>query len=199
MTAILVFTASAQADQQQNATPSDLVQTFQQELITVMKLAEDGKPVAERYQTLISPIRKTFHLPLMSRIVVGDAWGNATPSQQRDLVEAFQRMNGLTLATLLSGYSGEVFETVGIAIGPQNTKIVSTKVIATDGESHDLSYVVHTIQGRNWIIDVIVDGGISELTTRRSEYRAFIQQGGVDALIQELNGKADTLVADQSS
>jgi ABC-type transporter MlaC component len=43
--------------------------------------------------------------------------------------------------------------------------------------------------------DIYLDGAISEVVTRRSEFAAILKNDGVDGLIAALNRKADILTA----
>ena len=48
--------------------------------------------------------------------------------------------------------------------------------------------------GDGWLIsDIYLDGAISEVATRRSEFAAILRTDGVDGLIAALNRKADIL------
>jgi phospholipid transport system substrate-binding protein len=48
--------------------------------------------------------------------------------------------------------------------------------------------------GENWLIgDIYLDGAISEVATRRSEFAAILRNDGIDGLIVALNRKADML------
>ena len=94
---------------------------------------------------------------------------------------------------LFSGYSGQVFKTVGQTDGAGATVLVETHLTDPDGDYHSLAYVTKNDGQRWWIVDVIVDGGISELKVRISEYRLILKQSGVDGLIRALNAKADAL------
>jgi phospholipid transport system substrate-binding protein len=48
--------------------------------------------------------------------------------------------------------------------------------------------------GDAWLIsDIYLDGAISEVATRRSEFGAILKSQGVDGLIAALNRKADML------
>ena len=50
--------------------------------------------------------------------------------------------------------------------------------------------------GDSWLIsDIYVDGAISEVATRRSEFAAIMKKEGIDGLIAALNRKADILTA----
>jgi len=48
--------------------------------------------------------------------------------------------------------------------------------------------------GDAWLIsDIYLDGAISEVATRRSEFAAILKNDGIDGLITALNRKADML------
>ena len=48
--------------------------------------------------------------------------------------------------------------------------------------------------GDSWLIsDIYLDGAISEVATRRSEFAAILKNEGIDGLIAALNRKADVL------
>lgn len=179
--------------------PTLLVEGFQSDLIAIMKQAEAGATVEQRYNNLLPTIAKVFHIPLMTRIVTGPFWDKATPDERRRLIDEFRKLNVTTLAFMLDGYSGETFQTLKQEPGPQGTQLVKTRITTGSGKSHDLSYVVHRFNGRPWIIDVIVDAGISELTTRRSEYNTLLKSGGFEGLITALTDKIKMLKAAKPS
>ncbi len=104
-------------------------------------------------------------------------------------------MNISTLATLFSGYSGQTFRTRAQKKGPQETIIVGTELVDPDGSTVELDYVTKQTNGKWLIVDVIVDGGISELTVRKSEYSLVLRQKGIQGLIDVLNSKADELIS----
>ena len=174
---------------------SDLVSDFQKGLIAVMK---DAKTlgVKGRYERLEPLVKGTFHLSLMAGLSAGEHWQTANEDQRKRLVAAFTRMSIATLATLFNGYSGESFQVVGERDGPQQIVFVDT-VLKSSGRDSDvqISYVARQF-GQYWqLIDVIVDGGISELKVRISEYRQTLKSGGVEALIKLLEGKSNDLLA----
>jgi len=174
--------------------PRPVVEAFQGELLAVMKTAENTT-FADHYEHLEPVITATFHLPLMIRIAAGDAWDSATEAQKHELVGGFQRMSVSSVATLFRGYSGQQFETVGMRPGQQGTTLVDTELVNPSGRRMALTYVAKRF-GSGWrLIDVIVDGGISELNVRRSEYRRVLATDGVTGLIAVLNDKADELAA----
>jgi phospholipid transport system substrate-binding protein len=174
-------------------TATALVARFQNGLLAVMKEAAT-LGVKGRYERLAPLINDTFYLPLMARIATGPYWSQADKTEQARLVAAFHRMSASTLATLFDGWSGQIFKIIGEAPGPQKTTIVKTKLVETKGTSVDLAYVAKKIHGGWFLIDVVVDNGISELNIRRSEYLMLLKTKGVNGLIDALNTKADRLI-----
>ena len=189
----MVFLA-ALAAKAEEAGPRGVVEKFQVDLISVMKEAEK-LGVMGRYKRLEAPVDDAFYLPVMVRYATGDYWEKATEEQRRQLVVAFRRMSLGTLATLFDGYSGETFETIGEKPKSQKTLLVESKLVRKEDTDVNIAYVTQNHNNRWFIVDVIIDNGISELKVRRSEYRYLLKQKGVNGLIAALNKKADQLVA----
>lgn len=187
-----LFTVSP-ANAQENS-PRLVVESFQEQLLEVMKVAE-SLSVQERYDRLRPTIEAAFYIPMMVGMTTGSHWKGFSPEEKSRLVEAFKRKNISTVATLFDGHSGQVFETVGDKAAPQNTRLVKTRIVNPDGSDVSLDYRVIQIRGSWRIIDVIVDDGISEVSVRRSEFRETLKTKGVTGLITMLNKKADELLA----
>lgn len=188
---ILAIPATPRAEQ---AGPVALVQHFQEQLLAVMKEAKT-LTVRQRYERLLPTIEATFSLPIIIGTATGSYWKQATSDEKGRLVTAFKRKNISTVATLFDGYSGQEFKIDGEKPAPQNTRLVETRIVSPDGSAVNLDYRVIEIGGRWWIIDVIVDKGISEMSVRRSEYSDTLKRQGVAGLIAALDAKADELLA----
>jgi len=175
--------------------PSELVTNFQSGLLSVMKDAK-SLGVKGRYQRLEPLIKNTFHLSLMAGLSAGQHWQSASNDQRSRLVTAFAGMSVATLATLFDGYSGEEFFVTGERPGPQGITFVDTSLKIPGRDSDvSISYVAREFEGQWRLIDVIVDGGISELKVRISEYRQTLSQGGIESLIKLLTNKAGDLLS----
>ena len=69
------------------------------------------------------------------------------------------------------------------------------QVIKASGEPVKVDYMMRR-NGDVWLIsDIYLDGAISEVATRRSEFAAILKTDGIDGLIAALNRKADILTA----
>lgn len=170
-----------------------MVEKFHTTLLDTMKSAKT-LGIEGRYRTLEPRIENIFHLRMMIAIATGRHWRKAGPKQRDNLTRAFKRFSVGTYASRFSSYSGESFETAGVKPGPRQTVLVDTRLNRTDDSPVPITYVVKKFRGAWRIIDVVIEGGISELAVRRSEYATTLKQGGVEALIAALNQKADGLI-----
>ncbi len=172
---------------------AERVATFQATLLSVMKQAA-LLGVEGRFEILAPAIADSFNIPLMAEVATGGSWKQAAPDRRRRMAEVFLRMNAATVATLFDGYSGETFRLVGEHEGPNGIVLVETRLESPDGGGHEITYAAKRF-GDEWrLVDVIVDGGISELSVRRSEYQNTLETGGLPALIGLLDAKATELL-----
>jgi phospholipid transport system substrate-binding protein len=173
--------------------PAAVVNMLHDALLGVMRGA-DRLGVQGRYDLLKPTLETAYDFPTMIRIAAGSFWVNASDSERDDLLSAFSRLSIATYASRFSGYSGESFETLGERPGPRGTILVDTRLVRPDEEPVPLTYVLQR-SGETWkIVDVIVEGAISELAVRRSEYSQILRQGGPDRLASVLNAKAEKML-----
>jgi len=174
--------------------PSTVVTAFHEQLLSIMKDAHQFS-VKSRYGRFNPNIDHLFDMPRMARIASGESWTNAPPEQRQRLTMAFKHMGVSRLVTLFDGYSGEISETMSERPGPQNSRVVRTRLLIPGKRTVGISYItVRT--GKRWaIVDALLDNNISELTVRRSEYRSVLKNEGVEGLISVLNKKAKELLA----
>jgi len=80
---------------------------------------------------------------------------------------------------------------------PPASKIVMTRMTQSNGKAVSLNYLLRlTGAGAEWkVVDVFLDGTISELANRRAEFTAILKSGGPDALISSLRQQGDKLLA----
>ena len=136
-----------------------------------------------RYRTLAPAVARAFDIPTMIRFAVGPGWSSIPAGQQQALTEAFQRLTVASYAHNFDGYSGERFEVDPNVVTRGPDKVVQSKIISAGSAPVVISYRMRQ-SGEAWkIIDVLYNGSISQLTTRRADFSATLAQGGASALI----------------
>ncbi|UEM05814.1 ABC transporter substrate-binding protein [Skermanella rosea] len=183
---LLVLTAgAAHADR-----PADPVTRLNDGILTLMRAAESGVPAAARLRDFESVIRESFDLETSLRVAV-PGYDRAPEPERRALLGAFARRNAAQYVSRFDGYSGETIEIAGERSGPRNTTLVETRLLRPQGSPVVLTYVVRRM-GDGWgIVDVLLNGSVSQLAVQRSDFAATLRSGGIPALTREFNAYAD--------
>jgi len=175
-------------------TPQALVEGLHGALIEVMRDAE-RLGAKGRFEKLRQPVVSSLDLEGMLKIAVGDHWVQASATEREKLLAAFRNFSVSSFASRFDGYSGERFETLGTEPGPRGTVLVRTRILGPTTEPVPITYVVRQSAGEWQVIDILLEAGISELATRRSEYRAILKNGGMTELAAVLEQKALNLIS----
>ena len=126
---------------------------------------------------------------------MGQSWDALSAPQRQSIVNAFTRMTTATYASRFDGFSGETLEVAETVARPNGDKLVKTRIVQSNGKTVALNYLVRNT-GTDWrVIDVYLNGTISELASRRAEFGSILKSGGPDALVASLNKQGDKLLA----
>ncbi|MGE5778969.1 MAG: ABC transporter substrate-binding protein, partial [Hyphomicrobiales bacterium] len=178
--------------QAQTPSAAAYIQTYYRELMPTIQQA--GRlTVRERDKRFAPAITGAFDFPTMTRLAVGPAWKSFSAAQQAAVQEAFTRFIVADYASQIDDYSGESF-----VVDPQTSpasrgggEIVKTRLLQPGGRTVNINYLVRG--GR--VVDVYLNGTISDLATRRDEFASIIASGGADGLIKRLQDRTQTLLS----
>jgi phospholipid transport system substrate-binding protein len=151
-----------------------------------------------RYSQIEPIVRRVFDIPFMTRLAVGPEWAGLTEAQRQEVSQAFERYIAAIYAERFDSYSGERLQVIGEQPSAGGT-IITSQIIKSNGQPVAINYLMRQNGGVWQIADVYLDGTISELATRRSEFAAILRTQGINGLIETLNAKAGTLVAARAS
>jgi phospholipid transport system substrate-binding protein len=169
----------------------DTVQGLYDALLGTMK---NGRILGQsgRFTQLEPVIRRTFDIPSMTRLSVGASWAGPSEAQRQQLTESFGRYISAIYADRFDSYAGQKLQVTGEQPNPAGI-MVRSQIVKANGEPVKVDYMMRR-NGDGWLIsDIYLDGAISEVATRRSEFAAILRTDGVDGLIAALNRKADML------
>jgi phospholipid transport system substrate-binding protein len=179
-----------------NAAPAssgDTVQGLYDALLSTMK---NGRTLGQsgRFTQLEPVIRRSFDIASMARLAVGPSWAGLTEAQCRQVTESFGRYISAIYADRFDSYAGQKLEVTGEQAAPSGV-MVKSQIVKANGEPVKVDYMMRR-NGETWLIsDIYLDGAISEVATRRSEFAAILKKEGIDGLIAALNRRADSLTA----
>lgn len=174
----------------QKADPAQArLEGFYAALLDSMKQAKT-LGVKGRYDKLAPVVTATFDVPAMTKGAVGTAWDTIPAPQQAAMTDAMARMMIATYASRFDDFTGEKLEVTGLADQGAD-KLVKTRIVQSNGKTVPINYLVRG--GK--VVDIHLDGTISELAGRRAEFGSILKSGGADALIASLKAKGDKLMA----
>ena len=185
---LLLSAAPLRADTGESA---ELVGSFDDTLLLVMSQAKI-LGYRGRYELLGQAVDKTFDVPAMTRISVGPGWTGLSDNEKNRLTDAFRCFITATFATRFDAYGGERFTILGAKpiIGGI---LVENQLIMPNGERVMINYLTHQTANGWEAIDIYLEGTISELAIRRSEFTAVLKQTGPEGLIATLERKTQQL------
>jgi phospholipid transport system substrate-binding protein len=179
-----------------HATPMSGGDTVQGLYDTLLGTMKSGRSLGQsgRFARLEPVIRRTFDIPTMARLSVGSSWATLSEAQRQQVVDSFGRYISAIYADRFDSYAGQKLQVTG----EQPTAagiMVKSQIIKANGEPVNVDYMMRR-NGDTWLIsDIYLDGAISEVATRRSEFGAILKNEGIDGLIAALNHKANILNA----
>jgi len=187
----LIFLGAAALQAQSLSPAARRIESYYQQLLPTIQQA--GRlSVRERDRRFWPVITSAFDFGTMTRIAVGPAWSSFSPAQQSAVRDAFAHFLVADYASQVSDYSGESF-----VVEPQTSpesrgggEIVRTKLVQSGGRTVPVDYLVRG--GR--VVDVYLNGTVSDLATRRDEFASVIASGGADALLKRLRERTQALL-----
>ena len=187
--AALLFAAAPAASAAAADPAVATVQGFYDTLLASMK---GGKALGAqgRFAKLKPAVDQAFDIGTMIKYSVGESWAATAPADQKALTDAFERMTAAQYAGNFDSFNGEKF-VVDPNVQVRGTdRYVSSKLVATD---QTVVFIYRLRQfGSSWrIIDILLDGNISQLGVYRSDFAATVKSGGASALVTKINALAD--------
>jgi phospholipid transport system substrate-binding protein len=173
------------------ASGSETVQGLYDTLLTTMK---NGRTLGQsgRFVQLEPVVRRTFDIASMARLSVGSAWPGLTDAQRQQVTESYGRYISAIYAERFDSYAGEKLQVTDEQPAAAGV-MVRSQIVKANGEPVQVNYLMRK-NGDVWLIsDIYLDGAISEVATRRSEFAAILRNEGIDGVISALNRKANML------
>ncbi|MFO1415088.1 MAG: ABC transporter substrate-binding protein [Burkholderiales bacterium] len=171
--------------------PDVLVKRVSQDVIATIKAdpkiqAGDQARIKEVIETKLLP---NFDFERITALAMGRNWRQATPEQQKALVEQFRTLLVRTYSGALSQYRDQTIDFKPLRADPAATDVnVRTEVIRPGQQPVQIDYGL-TKTANGWKVYDVIVGGVSLVTNYRDEFNEQIRSGGIDGLIASLQKK----------
>ena len=187
---ILALTFSA-AFAQQDMKPEEMVRKVTEDVLAAIK-SDTALQAGDRQKRLALAEQKVLpHIDFAeaTRLAVGRAWPNATPEQQKKLVDEFRAMLVRIYSNAINAYRGQTMRVQPLNMPLNATEVTVRNQYLRPGQPPvAVDYAMHkTPQG--WkIYDINVEG-MSLVLTYRAEFEQVLRQSGVEGLLKRLAEK----------
>lgn len=178
------------------ASGAENARQFLQELsdAAIAILAKESLTAEQREQKLGELFDRGFHLPTVSRFVLGRHWRAASQDQRATYQQVFRDFIVKSYSKRFSSFTSEKLKITDSRSEGDNDTFVFSLLERPGGVSTRVSWRIRRYADDFKIIDVIVEG-ISMLITQRDEFNSVIRNSGgeLEGLITLLQGKVRAL------
>jgi phospholipid transport system substrate-binding protein len=166
------------------------IESFYSALLDAMKRGEQlGLQGRNR---LLTPVTEDiFDLAAMAQLSVGPSWPSLSESEKRGIVEAFKRMTIASYAKNFAKFTGEQFLVEPLVKTRNSDKIVESKLLSLDSSSVPFNYRMHLVGDKWKIVDIYLNGYVSQLALRRADFSSTIASSGASGLVKKINDMVD--------
>jgi phospholipid transport system substrate-binding protein len=166
------------------ASAMDVVGHLHEALLSVMR---DAKALGfrGRVERLAPAVDATHDVPAIARLTVKEAWEGWSAEDRERFEQVFRELIVATYAGRFDGYNGEGFARQSEEDLRREGKQVKATITKSNGQVVHFDYLLHRSEGRWTILNIVADG-VSDLATKRAEYRSVLKARGLDGLIRKL-------------
>ncbi len=174
--------------------PVDVIESLHESLLSVMKEAKT-LGYSGRYEQLGPVLESKFDLDFMGSKSLGRHWNALSDEEKQKWLGAFHRFTISNYASRFNGYGGETLKIMGSDEASHNTVVVRTEIFSPtrDGDMTRLNYRLRETPDGWRIIDVYLNGSVSELALRRAEFSTAYERNGFNEVLASLESKISDL------
>lgn len=189
---LLAWPAASKEPDSDASAARGVVEEFHEVLLGCMQQA-DELGFRGRYDRILVSLEEAFDLSFMTRAALGATWRQLSEEELADFVVLTQRFSATRYSDNFDGYDEQRFETRSQQPAARGTLVVMTELVQPNDRNVEFDYRLRKVDGRWRIIDVQLDGMVSELAMRRGQYRSLIEREGFPRLVEVIESKIEEL------
>lgn len=149
---------------------------------------------SQTYNNILDLIRNTYSVEKMISMIVGKVWKQTPMEKQIEMRQVFEEYITKNYIKRFKKMKNITFQISEINEIQKNYMIVKSILKIEDSDNVKIDYLLSN-DGKSWkIFDILLAGSVSEIATKKSEFRAFIKNGNIDKLIEALRKKNLTIL-----
>ena len=172
-----------------NTKETSSFKAFEDPMMTVNFLHEGLKQINSNNNSdlnnVLKVINRTYDTEKMLKMIIGSDWKNQENEKKNELIMVFEKYISKNYLNRFSriqevSFSNEKKEKIS-----SDFFLVRSNLLIKQ-EKISIDYLLH-LKDNTWkIFDVLLDGSVSEIATKKSEFRIYIKEKKIDELIKAL-------------
>ena len=140
------------------------------------------------FKKLLNVTREIYDIEKMSKMIIGSKWSKITSKDKDKFINVF----GEFIAT---NYIRRFSKLKELDFIHKETKVIGNNFILVkfdlkvDEDLVYLDYLMYRNKNRWKVFDILLDGSISEIATKKSDFKKIIEEKGFEGLISDLKLK----------
>ena len=165
----------------------DLVKKRDKAIQDIVRSETKGETPAER-ETLKTIVGNAFDFEAFGKLSLGRSWAEQSEADQREFVAVNRLLIEKNYSDPKLYTKAERIDYIGVEVDGTNA-VVKTEV-HYKSETSTIDYVVHLVDGKWLIYDMIIDD-LSIGKSNRSQFRKEIRKSSFDGLMKKLHKKLE--------
>ena len=172
-----------------NTKKTDSLKAFEDPMKTVNFLHQGLRKISSNndsdLKNVLKVINRTYDAEKMLKMIIGADWKNQENEKKKELIIVFKEYISKNYLKRFSkindvSFSNEKKEKISSEFFLVRSNLVIKK------EKISIDYLL-SLKDNTWkIFDVLLDGSVSEIATKKSEFRIYIKEKKIDELIEAL-------------
>ncbi len=172
-----------------NTKKTDSFKDFQDPMMTVNFLHEGLKKISSNnnsdLKNVLKVINRTYDAEKMLKMIIGAGWKTQENEKKKELIMVFKKYISKNYLKRFSKINDVSFSNEKKEKISSDFFLVRSNLIIKQ-EKISIDYLLH-LKDNTWkIFDVLLDGSVSEVATKKSEFRIYIKEKKIDELIEAL-------------
>ena len=131
-------------------------------------------------------VKNSYDLEKMGKIIIGIDWKQMDTKTRKEFINVFKRFISVNYFRRFNKINKLDFEHQTVTDIEDKFKL-DRVILTADNENFKIYYLLG-FKNEKWkIFDVLLDGSISEVATKKSDFKKIIKEEGVSGLVKNLS------------
>ena len=172
-----------------NTKKTDSLKAFEDPMMTVNFLHQGLRKISSNnnydLKNVLKVINRTYDAEKMLKMIIGAGWRTQENEKKKELIMVFKKYISKNYLKRFSKINDVSFSNEKKEKISSDFFLVRSNLIIKQ-EKISIDYLLH-LKDNTWkIFDVLLDGSVSEIATKKSEFRIYIKEKKIDELIKAL-------------